>query len=216
MIISKAKIDKYEPTPRLKSLINFYGKGNFLDVGCGTGAHIPFVKSGNIYCIDIVDEYIEFVRKKFKKMNNVFVKKANIMKLPFKDNFFDFVLCSSVLECLNNKSDVKKAIGEMKRVLKKNGKLMVLVPQENMFTKLIRKNFISKLIVKDTNQPFSTMGTSMSRKELKEFGFMEIRGCLNWVTWKIFNNDFIPTYIDKLLWYFPQLSGALIGIYEKK
>lgn len=43
----------------------------------------------------------------------------------FEDDFFDFVLCSHVLEHVNNP---KKALSEIKRVLKKNGEAILMAP----------------------------------------------------------------------------------------
>lgn len=50
---------------------------------------------------------------------------ASVYALPFPDNHFDNILCISVLEHL---VEPQKAITEMQRVLKKNGKIIVSVP----------------------------------------------------------------------------------------
>lgn len=214
---SRVKITKYEPTPRIKQLIEKYSvKEKGLDAGCGTGAHLSYFKSDKVYAFDIIDSYVEFVKNKFKNNRCFYVRKADITKIPYKDNYFDFVLCVSVLEYLINQKDRYKAISEMKRVLKKGGIMVILVPHENILTRFIRKSVISKVIFKETNQPFSTMGIPIEIDELKKLGFTQIRGCLGWVTWKTFTNDLIPNIIDRIFWHFPVLSGSLIGIYEKK
>jgi SAM-dependent methyltransferase len=50
---------------------------------------------------------------------------ADVYNLPFQDNEFDLVLCLGILEHLE---DPKKAIVQMKRVLKPNGRILVSVP----------------------------------------------------------------------------------------
>lgn len=51
--------------------------------------------------------------------------KADICKLPFKDNEFDYIFCNHVLEHI---PDDKKAMEELYRVLKKGGTLIAQVP----------------------------------------------------------------------------------------
>ena len=51
--------------------------------------------------------------------------KVNIENLPFKDNSFDLIICNHVLEHVN---DYKKALLEIKRSIKPNGKAIISVP----------------------------------------------------------------------------------------
>ena len=56
------------------------------------------------------------------------IKQGSIYKLPYRDNYFDFVICSEILEHL---SDDKKALLEVERVLKPSGFLIITVPNYN-------------------------------------------------------------------------------------
>ena len=58
--------------------------------------------------------------------------KADICKLPFKKFEFDLIICNHVLEHVNN--DLK-AIGEIYRVLKKNGVAILQVPIDESLSK---------------------------------------------------------------------------------
>jgi len=80
-------------------------KKKILNVGCGN----------DIYGTDFVDFY----------PSRSEVKKCNLDKdmLPYKSNTFDEVFCKGVIEHLRNPG---KLIEEMKRVLKKNGKLVIV------------------------------------------------------------------------------------------
>ena len=63
-----------------------------LDVGCGSGAKADiFSRSARkIYGIDINRGDIENAKKKYQA-NNLFFKKGDAARIPFKDNTFDLV-----------------------------------------------------------------------------------------------------------------------------
>lgn len=96
--------------------------GKVLDLGSGSGRHLSKIKNGKMYLVDFSDEMIKLAEEKSKKLKipaEFFV--AELTKLPFEDNFFDFAICISALHCLQPKEH-KKAIQELYRVLKKGGK----------------------------------------------------------------------------------------------
>ena len=53
------------------------------------------------------------------------ITKADITKIPFEDNSFDFIICSHVLEHIPND---RLAMSELYRVLSKNGNSILQVP----------------------------------------------------------------------------------------
>lgn len=101
-----------------------------LDVGCGVGIlPLELAKKYNVkvYGVDIDKEDIELA-KKFKrilKIKNVDFSLGNITRLRFKSGSFDKIVCSEVLEHVSND---KKALKELKRVLKDNGKIIITTP----------------------------------------------------------------------------------------
>lgn len=92
-------------------------KGLVLDVGCGTGEHAVF--DGYIGC-DISRNMIKEATKKKRKAFSV--ADANI--LPFRSSSFDTIIC---MFTVLNLCDCRKAVKEMKRVLKKNGIAVISV-----------------------------------------------------------------------------------------
>jgi len=95
-----------------------------LDAGCGTGAILQ--RLGNPernVGIDLSPEAISICRR--RGLNNA--RQGDICALPFEDDSFDAVICSSVLYH-QWVSDVAGAIHEMRRVLRRNGLLLVNVP----------------------------------------------------------------------------------------
>lgn len=102
-----------------------------LDAGCGKGfyvqslAYFPFIKE--IHGFDINETYLKVTKENSSDPRSR-IQKASIYSLPYPCNYFDFIICSEVLEHLE---DDKKALLELKRVLKPGGILVVSVPNFN-------------------------------------------------------------------------------------
>lgn len=100
-----------------------------LDVGCGEGFTLNKLKENNIgkkhEGVDYAKEAIVIGSKLYPKLN---LHQGNIYDLKYKDNSFDLVICSEVLEHLENP---QKALKELARVSKKY--LVLSVPNEPFF-----------------------------------------------------------------------------------
>jgi SAM-dependent methyltransferase len=95
-----------------------------LDAGCGTGAILQRLGNpGTNAGIDLAPEAIAFCQE--RGLNNV--QQADICHLPFPNDSFDAVICSSVLyhEWVQ---DVPAAIRELRRILRPSGLLLLNVP----------------------------------------------------------------------------------------
>jgi ubiquinone/menaquinone biosynthesis C-methylase UbiE len=103
---------------REMEMLKKYTKGLVLDIGCGTGVY-----SG------ISDDYIgidvskNMLAEAVKKRKNHFAVAA-AEHLPFSDYSFDTTIC---MFTVLNLCDHKKAVKEMKRVMKTNGTAIVSV-----------------------------------------------------------------------------------------
>lgn len=95
-----------------------------LDVGCGGGIFCKMAsKRGlDIYGIDLSNVAIQRAREILPNANFIIGEAEN---MPFKNDFFDYVTCLGSLEHFPN---MDKALQEMKRVLKHNGKVFVFLP----------------------------------------------------------------------------------------
>jgi len=95
-----------------------------LDVGCGTGDQaIYFAKKGAVVTgIDINQEMISCALKK-KGRFNIHFQGGDATNLPFLEPVFDVAVISLVLHEIENK-DRDRVISEMKRVVKKGGRLI--------------------------------------------------------------------------------------------
>ena len=95
-----------------------------LEGACGTGMLTKVVapKSKSIIATDFSSKMLKRAKKKCKNFNNVEFMNANIMKLDFDDNSFDIVIAANVIHLLD---DPIKAINELDRVCKENGKIII-------------------------------------------------------------------------------------------
>lgn len=92
-----------------------------LDIGCGTGEFSGFFPSEKYNGIDISPVYIEHAKKRRK--GNFSVMDAR--NLEFAENSFDFILIMATLHHLSD-TDAKKVIAEARRVLRPQGKILML------------------------------------------------------------------------------------------
>ena len=119
-------------------MVNNFLRGQYekvLEVGFGPGAFLPTLAASakHVYGIDLHKE-ITKVRGALKKskIEGVCLLNGDIYSIPFRNETFDLVICQSVLEHLDN---LDRALKEVSRVLKKNGKLIIGSPLKNKITK---------------------------------------------------------------------------------
>lgn len=98
-----------------------------LEIGCGLGLDgMQFAKNGAIYTgIDISPDEIEMAKRYFS-LENVGGKFINapIEKCDFSDNSFDLVYSYGVLHHI---PQIDKTVEEIYRILKPNGKIIIMV-----------------------------------------------------------------------------------------
>lgn len=134
--ISEGKIKKFESEGRLKELDprNTLKRAGFkegmvlCDIGAGTGVFsfpAAEISKAEIYALDVSDDMIKILeaRKLERKVKNLKVKKVKDEILPLEDESCDLTIMITVLHHIENK---KLIISEIKRVLKENGRFMVV------------------------------------------------------------------------------------------
>jgi len=101
---------------------------NVLDVPFGTGRFVlPYLKKGlDIHGIEISEDMINEAKKILKK-NFLYcnIIQGNSINLPYKNNSFDFLVCTRFLSAIISFSDVKKSLKEFSRVTKKYALLFI-------------------------------------------------------------------------------------------
>ncbi len=116
-----------------------------LEIGFGSGIFIPELTgiTEDYHGVDIHPEVKlvgEILNNKKIKAN---LKKADIYSLPYPDEYFDAVVCLSVLEFITN---LERAVSEIQRVAKPEADIILGAPILNPLT-----NFIYDKIVKFKN-----------------------------------------------------------------
>ena len=162
---------------------NFHGESmNLLDVGCGNGrllaflhgTHAPIRYTG----LDNNRKLLGLAQKNHPNANFHF---GDVLKLPFSKASFDSAWCIAVLHHLPAKSMQKKAIQELRRVVHKNG--FVIVTAWNLwhdpYKKFIQSKTQHALIPwkkdKKRNRYYYAFQENELRGLLKEAGFAKIQ-----------------------------------------
>lgn len=125
---------------RLQMALDLLGDkkvGKILDVGYGGGTFITTLAklAKEVHGIDTFPpKKVEDVLK--KEGIKAKLIKASIFKTPYKNNFFDRIVCISVMEHFKGK-ELNKAILEMHRILKPGGFIILGFPVKNPMTDFI-------------------------------------------------------------------------------
>ncbi len=125
-----------EPDIAFRNRVNFIVKelkskstDKILEVGCGRGFILNILSElypAEFHGVDIEKEHLAIARKQLKG-RNVKIRYASAYGLPYSNNTFDAIVFTEVLEHLEHED---KALREIWRVLKPNGKLVMTVPNK--------------------------------------------------------------------------------------
>jgi len=125
---------------------------SLLDVGCAEGHYLKLIASMNQGFRELYEVGLDIARnyliKAKKEVHGDSWVLGDAQRLPFKDNSFDLVLFSEVLEHL---PDPKRAFMEVARVSRKY--ILVSVASENLFY-----SFAKKLGLVRAEDPYATIG----------------------------------------------------------
>ena len=122
-----------------------------LEVACGTGkATVELAKavgpSGRVEALDLSEDMIKKAERKVKHfdlISRVAFKQGNAKQLPYKDNTFDILYNSYMLELFPDKQ-FEFILAEFKRVLKQNGTLVLVNMSKNKKDKIFYEKFYEK------------------------------------------------------------------------
>jgi ubiquinone/menaquinone biosynthesis C-methylase UbiE len=113
---------------KIRKVTGMFGRmegKRILDIGCGDGfitARLGESTGAKMFGIDISREALKDAKKK-----GIIARFANLDrdKLPFADGYFDAVFCGDVVEHI---FDTERLLGEVRRVLKDSGFIVMSVP----------------------------------------------------------------------------------------
>lgn len=108
----------------IKNLLLKENPRNILDMGCGTGETLTFLKTifpkAKLTGVDVSSQAVKYTKNRGHE-----AKMADALHLPFADKIFDAVLLLDVVEHIEDDTGVVK---EAKRVLKSGGIIIITVP----------------------------------------------------------------------------------------
>lgn len=150
-------------------------KGKVLDIGSADGVFSKVIldksKARQIVGIDVVATSVGWANQHWRKNKKMKFILADAHKLPFKGETFGGVFAMEVLEHVY---DPKKVMQEVKRVLKKDGYAVFLVPSDNLLFRIVwfLWGFYRGKIWSDTH--IQTYRNSYLPKLARKVGFKKI------------------------------------------
>lgn len=170
----------------LKEFVGEKRPKRVLDLGCGRGIISLEISelAGSVWGIDYSQENLDQARMFQKELGvrNVRFLRADAKKLPFKDNYFDMVISSEVLEHI---PDPKSVLEEIVRVCKRDIWIDVPTPLWELWQ--VSHFMLNKL--KNPRQAF---------KRFREIG----------KTGPVLGRAFQPAHVNK---WFPSRWARLVG-----
>lgn len=122
----------YSPIPR-------ECKGQrILDIGCSNGIFLYNLKKFGKFDVYGVEMSEYAVKQAKEKLGLINVVSGKIENTAFRDSFFDIITLNHVIEHL---PDPKKTLVEIKRILKRDGLLVITTPNANSLNFKIFKQF---------------------------------------------------------------------------
>jgi len=153
-------------------VVNQYRKGKVLDVGCGFGELLGALREFGFECYGTVASRYEVQECKRKGLGVKFHDASK--KFPYPSGFFDLVLSFGSIEHIPGWGN---ALGEMHRVLKKGGSLIVETPNHSVFRKSEKYQETHDVI--DTVH-FKEFDFHELKREIEKRGFSGLKAHSKW------------------------------------
>lgn len=104
------------------------GAERAIEFGPGSGVYLPTLAgiATTVVGADIEDVYLGGLVTLQRRFPNLHLVRGDLTRSAFPDGCFDLVLCSEVIEHLHESS---RALGEMRRLLRPGGVLILSTPQ---------------------------------------------------------------------------------------
>ncbi|MDD4900600.1 MAG: methyltransferase domain-containing protein [Patescibacteria group bacterium] len=108
----------------IKFVMHYLGRGNILDLGCGTGQSSYYLAQAgfDVTGFDLSSRFISYAREKYQDIK---FKQGDVEKSGFLDNSFDAVVAYNTLEHF---ADPEKSLIEMARIVKGGGLVIIQSP----------------------------------------------------------------------------------------
>lgn len=136
----------------------FDGCRTVLDAGCGYGRNLVyFLKNGfDVYGIDPNPDGISFLKSfapSFSAPTENFLA-TSIEDMPFKNNFFDLVICSAVLHFARDEKHFEAMLHALWRVVQPGGFLFIRLASDIGIEHLVKDGGNRRYLLPDGSERF--------------------------------------------------------------
>jgi ubiquinone/menaquinone biosynthesis C-methylase UbiE len=125
----------------IKAAIQSQPHDRILEVGVGAGNVLEKIEQGRLTGIDISETVLAKAKRRLKNCQAELIK-GNAQALPFSDGVFNKVICTEVLEHVE---DPRKVIEEMRRIAETGAVIVVSIPNEGLINRLKKLLFTLRL-----------------------------------------------------------------------
>jgi len=157
------------------------GMRKVLDVGCGGGRHLVYLaKEGfEVYGTDRSAAGLTISRERLEREGlRATLRRCDMTEVPFPDEFFDAVLSVYVLHH-NRLENIGKAIGEIRRALKREGLLFASLSGKGDYKEGQGKEIEPGTYICDSGVEAGMVHHFFTRQEVKSllsgFGIMSLK-----------------------------------------
>jgi ubiquinone/menaquinone biosynthesis C-methylase UbiE len=138
-----------KPWPQVTNFVNKISQHTIIaDIGCGNGRHlIPSAKHcKHVIGIDISKKMLTIAQNNCIKngVNNVNFINANMVNIPLKNDSINAIICIASIHNLNGRNTRIRALKEINRILKIDGKALISV--WSRWQEKYRAYFLKKII----------------------------------------------------------------------
>lgn len=138
---NKNFIVRFVEQKRIENVLDFLKikkNDKVIEIGCEAGYLLKHLLGAKeVVGLDIAKNALKDARENIKS-DKVKLVCADASDIPFKEHYFDKVICSQILEHLDNPSEV---VAEVYRIVKPGGTVIVSVPCEGIVTG-VKKIFV--------------------------------------------------------------------------
>jgi tRNA (uracil-5-)-methyltransferase TRM9 len=113
----------------LEEMAARWGRGKLLNIGCAHGPDfLPFKNGFELWGVDFSSQMLKMAQKYIDKFNlKVKLTLSDATSLPYSDNSFDYAIAIAVYHNIGGDKQRRKALRELKRVLKPGGEAFITV-----------------------------------------------------------------------------------------
>ncbi|MHA1718034.1 MAG: class I SAM-dependent methyltransferase [Promethearchaeota archaeon] len=167
-------ITEYILLPAVLNELNDAKGKSVLDVGCGTGyfSEILYRKGAHVIGLDSSEKMIEIAKTRNPEIKYVNGEAENLSEyIKYINKKFDYVIIVMFFCCVDNRSNFEKIFNEVKKVLKENGKIIIIdyhpKGYKNLDTFLLKHKFPENFNYLNSPQKFKVELRNKKDKLLK-------------------------------------------------